>query len=424
MRIKLAYGHNGLWVDIPGGVPTTVIEPIYVPGLADEEASLLSAMRSPLAGLPLRDIVRASDTVAVVFSDITRPMPNDRVLPPLLNELLWIGVPDSRVILINALGTHRAQTREELMTMLGPGIMNRYSIVQHDAWGHDLVEVTRNRSGNSVRINRYYMEADKKLLTGFVEPHFFAGFSGGPKAVFPGIANIDAIMDNHGAQMLSYPDATWVKTVGNPLWEEIRDIALATDPAFILNVTLNKDHAITGVFAGEMMRAHQAATTFVRENAMQPVQELYDIVLTSNSGYPLDLNLYQAVKGMSAASQIVKPGGDIIIVAECWDGLPSHGEYAHMLKQADSAEDLLDKIMAPGFRSHDQWQAQIQAQIQRKARVHVHTDGLEEDELRQALVLPSTSVEKTLDELLRETPDARIAVLPEGPQTVPYVTEM
>jgi nickel-dependent lactate racemase len=423
MRIKLAYGHDGLWVDIPEGVSTTVIEPKFVPGLADEETAILSALRSPTAGLPLRDIVSPSDTVAVVFSDITRPMPNDRVLPPLLDALSWIGVPDNHVTLINALGTHRAQTRDELTTMLGPGIVNRYSIVQHDAWGQDLVEVTRNSLDNPVKINRHYMEADKKLLTGFVEPHFFAGFSGGPKAIFPGIANIDAIMDNHGAQMLSHPNATWVKTVGNPLWEEIRDIALATQPAFILNVTLNKDHAITGVFTGEVIRAHQAATTFVRENAMQPVQVTYDIVLTSNSGYPLDLNLYQAVKGMSAASQIVKPGGDIIIVAECWDGLPSHGEYAHLLKQADSIEDLLEKIMAPGFRSHDQWQAQIQAQIQRKARVHVHSDGLRNDELRQALVLPSPSVEKTLDALLHENPDAQIAVLPEGPQTVPYLAE-
>ncbi|MDF1513882.1 MAG: nickel-dependent lactate racemase [Anaerolineae bacterium] len=421
MRIKLAYGHEGLWVDIPDDVHVDVIEPQYVPGLLDESAAVRQALQKPIGTPPLQQTIKVSDTVAVVFSDITRPMPNDRVLPVLLAELEAVGVPDQNIYLINALGTHRAQTDTELDQMLGQDITGRYRMVQHNAWSTDLVEVGCNSCGRQVRVNRDYMQASKRILTGFVEPHFFAGFSGGPKAVLPGIADIESIMDNHGAQLLSHPRATWAVTAGNPLWEEIRAIAAASNPTFLLNVTLNKNRGITGVFAGDLQAAHESAVAFVREKAMQPVDRLYDIVLTSNSGYPLDLNLYQAVKGMSAAAQIVKTGGDIIIAAECWDGLPSHGEYARLLHEASSVDQLLETITTPGFRCHDRWEAQIQAQIQKKARVHVFADGLSADELQKALVIPCQSIEATLAKLLSNHPNAQVAILPEGPQVVPYL---
>ncbi len=422
MRLKLAYGRKGLWVDFPDVASLTVIEPRFVEGLRDEQAALRAALSNPLGSPSLHDLVGPADSVAVVFSDITRPMPNDRVLPVLLSELDRGGVPADHVTLINALGTHRPQSQDELEQMLGADIVRRYRIVQHDAWDDQaLVAIGRNHQGRLVRVNRAYAEASVRILTGFVEPHFFAGVSGGPKAVLPGIADVESILDNHGAEMLSHPRTTWAVTEGNPLWEEIRDVALSTQPTFVLNVTLNRDRALTGIFAGEMLRAHHAAVEFVRDHAMQPVTAPFGIVVTSNSGYPLDLNLYQAVKGMSAAAQIVKPGGDIIVAAECWDGIPDHGEYGRLLREAESVDELLATIMAPRFRCHDQWEAQIQAQIQKKARVHVYADGLSDAQLREAMVTPCPSVERCIAALLRENPDARIAVLPEGPQTVPYV---
>jgi len=306
--------------------------------------------------------------------------------------------------------------------MLGRELVSRYRIVQHNAWDDEhLVEVTRNRAGRPVRVNRFYMEAAVRILTGFIEPHFFAGFSGGPKAVLPGISDIEAIMDNHGAAMIADPNATWTMTEGNPIWEEMLAVAQSTSPTFILNVTLNQERQITGVFAGALVAAHRAGADFVRRTARRAVPEPFDIVITSNSGYPLDLNLYQAVKGMSAAAQIVRPGGDIIIAAECWDGIPAHGEYRRLLWEANSVQELLDTVMAPGFRCHDQWEAQIQAQIQLKARVHVYADGLTDEELRRALVIPCRSIEETITRLRRDNPDPAIAVLPDGPQTVPYV---
>ncbi len=422
MRLKLAYGRGGLSLALPDTADVTVIEPKYVEGLADEAKSLAAALLSPLGTPPLARLAGPDDSVAVVLSDITRPMPNDRVLPLLLEALGDAGVRDERITLINGLGTHRPQTDEELDRMLGVDLVQHYRIVQHDAWDDaNLVGVARNHAGRVVRVNRAYVEASVRILTGFVEPHFFAGFSGGPKAVLPAIADIESIMDNHGARLLSHPRTTWAVTTGNPLWEEIRDVAVTTQPTFLLNVTLNRDREITGIFAGDMLTAHRAAIDFVRARALQPVSAPYDIVVTSNSGYPLDLNLYQAVKGMSAAAQIVRPGGDIIIAAECWDGIPSHGEYGRLLREAESIDALLATIRAPGFRCHDQWEAQIQAQIQQKAHVHVYADGLTDEQLREAMVIPCRSIEDRVEELLRLNPEARIAVLPEGPQTVPYL---
>jgi lactate racemase len=424
MKLKLAYGRTGLWVDLPEDPPVTVLEPRSVPGLPDEQSAIVDALRSPTGVPPLRQLVLPDDTVAVVFSDLTRPMPNDRVLPPLLEELALAGVRDEAITLINALGTHRAQTEAELARMLGAAVVERYRIVQHDAWDEaNLVGAGPNRLGRAVRINRAYMEASFRILTGFIEPHIFAGFSGGPKAVLPGIAGIESILDNHGPQMIADPRATWAELEGNPIWEEMLSVACTTGPDFLLNVTLNQGRQITGVFAGGLVQAHRAGAAFVRESALLPVPQPFDVVLTSNSGYPLDLNLYQGVKGMSAAAQIVRLGGDIILAAECWDGIPDHGEYKRLLWEAASPLELLERVMTPGFRCHDQWEAQLQAQIQLKARVHVYADGLSDDDLRRAMVVPCTSVEETLAEIRRKNPAATIAVLPDGPQTVPYVGE-
>jgi nickel-dependent lactate racemase len=422
MQIQLAYGRSGLAVELPDGAPVTIIEPRFVPGLPAERAAIVAALRAPLGTPPIAELVHPGDRVAVVFSDLTRPMPNDRVLPPLLDELARAGVPDDDIVLVNALGTHRPQTGAELQQMLGAAVTGRYRIVQHDAWdGQNLVDVAPNRAGRMVRANRAYMEATVRILTGFIEPHLFAGFSGGPKAVLPGIADIESILDNHGAAMIADPRATWAVTAGNPLWEEMLAVALASRPSFLLNVSLNQKRQITGVFAGDLVQAHRAGVEFVRQTAVQAVPAPFDVVITSNSGYPLDLNLYQAVKGMSAAALIVKPGGDVVVAAECWDGIPAHGEYKRLLWEAKSPHDLLDRVMAPGFRCHDQWEVQLQAQIQEKARVHVYADGLSAEELRRALVIPCHSIEDTVATIRCQKPGATIAVLPDGPQTVPVV---
>ncbi len=420
MRVRLAYGKEGLWIDLPDE-NVTVVEPHFVEGLPDETGAIRAALQEPIEAPPLRDIVRPDNTVAIVFSDLTRPMPNERVLPVLLAELSH--VPRQDIALIAALGTHRRNTEKELAGMLGREILENYRVVQHDAWDKEnMVYLGRTSFGHETWINRTYLEADIKILTGFIEPHFFAGFSGGPKAVLPGLAGEAAVLGNHDAKMIGHPKATWGVTVGNPIWEEIREMAAKTDPTFLLNVTINKRKEITGVFAGDIWKAHKAGTDFVRASAMVPVPAPFDIVITTNSGYPLDLNLYQTVKGMSAAALVVKERGSIIAAAECWDGIPDHGQYKNILKMAESPQELLEIINTPGFLMQDQWEAQVQAMIQLKADVYVKTSYLSDEEIREALLLPCHDIEETLAQLLdKHGPQATVCVLPEGPQTIPYV---
>jgi nickel-dependent lactate racemase len=424
MQVHLAYGKHGLDVELPSNA--RIVEPRYVPGLPDEPEAIRRALRDPSGVPPLRELVGRGDQVVVVHSDITRPMPNDRVLPVLLTELEGAGVRREDITLLNALGTHRRQTPEELAGMLGQEIVDRYRCLQHDAWDDEnLVSLGHTSFGHPVRVNRTYLEADVKILTGFIEPHFFAGFSGGPKGVLPSIAGADSVLTNHGAKMVGHPQATWGVTQGNPIWEEMLEVALRTEPTFLLNVTLNRGREITGMFAGDLRQAHAAGCDFCRGSAMVPVPHFFDIVVTTNSGYPLDLNLYQAVKGMSAAARVVCQGGSIIIAAECWDGIPEHGEYANLLRAADSPQALLARIesLGPSGACQDQWEAQVQALIQLRADVYVYSDGLNDEQIREALLTPCHRIEDTLAELVdRYGPGATVCVLPEGPQTVPYVT--
>ncbi len=421
MLVRLAYGRYGLTVALPE--PVDILRPAYVPALADEAEALRQALRRPLGTPPLAELVHPGDTVVIVHTDITRATPNNRILPILLAELESAGVHRRHIILLNGLGTHRRQTEAELRAMLGDAIVENYRCCQHDPYDDaNLVSLGATRFGHPVRVNRIYMEADVKILTGLIEPHFFAGFSGGPKAILPSLAGFESVLTNHGREMIAHPKATWGVTVGNPIWEEMAEVALRTRPTFLLNVTLNDEHRITRVFAGDMVQAHAAGCEFVRNQAMVAVKQPYDIVITTNSGYPLDQNLYQAVKGMSAAAQIVREGGAIILAAACEDGLPDHGQYATLLAQAGSPQAFLDRMAQPGFSAPDQWQVQIQAQIQRKAEVHVHSDGLSDAQIERAWLIPCRHIPQTVAQLrARYGPAARVAVLPEGPSTIPYL---
>ncbi len=231
-------------------------------------------------------------------------------------------------------------------------------------------------------------------------------------------------MHLHNAQMIGDSRSTWAQLEDNPVQGEIREAVAMAPPHFMVNVAINSRREITALWAGHYITAHEAGCQFVARHATRPVEGVFDIVITTNSGYPLDQNLYQAVKGMSAAARIVKPGGAIIAAAECSDGLPDHGNFKRLLQMRETAQALLEMIEAPGFELYDQWQAQSQALVQRKAQVYLYS-SLDPDTVRNAMLTPTDDLEATLGELLgRYGPQARIAVLPEGPQTVPYVDEV
>lgn len=306
--------------------------------------------------------------------------------------------------------------------MLTPDVVAGYRVLNHEPESESAcIALGETRAGVPAWINRHCVEADVRIVTGFIEPHFFAGFSGGPKGIMPGVAHVKTVMSNHGAQNIGDPRATFGVTEGNPLWEELRDIALRAGPSFLVNVTLNESRQITGVFAGDLLSAHKVGIEFVRESAMQKVRTPFEVVVTTNSGYPLDLNLYQGVKGMSAGVRILREGGTLILAAECREGVPAGSPLDKLLRSVGSPEEVLTCLATPGFVRPEQWQAQIQALIQRRAQVLVHS-SIPDDVLAAAHLKPCPDIAAAVQaELDKCGPDARVAVLPQGPLTIPYL---
>jgi nickel-dependent lactate racemase len=345
------------------------------------------------------------------------------MLEALFAELPDISVDDITILI--ATGTHRTNTPAELEHMLGAAIARRYRVVNHDSRdraSHDFIGKTT--TGVPVYLNRAWMSADIRITTGFVEPHFFAGFSGGPKMVAPGLAGLETVMTLHDAQHIGHPLATWGVTEGNPVHDDVREIARMVGVHFAIDVTLNREQKITAAFAGDVFAEHRAACAYAKDTAMRQVPSPFDVVVTTNSGYPLDQNLYQAVKGMSAAAKIVKRGGTIVAAAECRDGLPSHGSYGEVLASAENPAELLEMICTPGYSVPDQWQVQVQAQIQTKAQVLIKTTGLGPNEIRAAHFTPIDDVARAVHDALHKAGGAAtLCVLPQGPQTIPYLPD-
>jgi lactate racemase len=418
MRIHLEYGETGLDLEIRHP-HVKVIEPAHAAGLPDEAAAFRDAARRPIGGRPLRETARTGDRVALLIPDITRPFPAARMLPWALAELAHIR----NFVIVVGNGSHRAATAEELGRLVGGETLRRCRVVQHDA--HDaatMVDVGRDPGGGAVRMNREYAEADRRVVLGFIEPHFLAGFSGGYKAAFPGVADIGSIMRYHGAAVVGHPGSTWGQLEENPTQALVRACGSLAPVDFCINVTLNRERKITGYYCGDPIAAHEAGCAAARHTVMIPCERRFPVVVTTNSGYPLDQNLYQTVKGLSAAAQAIEPGGLILAASECRDGFPEHGNFRRLLFEYGSPQALLDAVTAPGFHVYDQWEAQLLALVQVKARVALKS-RLAEADARRAHIEPVEDLSGRLaEEMGRLGPDAEVAVLPEGPQAIPYLT--
>jgi nickel-dependent lactate racemase len=419
MKLRLHYGTAGLELDVVG-LNTTVLAPKFVDGLPDEAAGFTSAVRAPIGTRPLREQVAATDRVAVVIPDGTRPLPSDRLLPWLFGELSH--VPRENFTILVGTGSHRGNTPAELDAMLGPAISRNYRVVNHDAAdASTLASAGHSPMGYEVRLARDYVAADRRIILGFIEPHFMAGFSGGYKAVFPGLAALDAIMRYHGADVIGHPGSTWGELEDNPTQHHVRAGGSLLPVDFCLNVTLNSRRQITGYFCGATLAAHRAGCAFVKATAMVACPSAFPLVVTTNSGFPLDQSLYQSVKGMAVASRIVTPGGLILTAARCNDGFPAHGNFRRLVEESSSAQELLDRIMTPDFAMLDQWQAQHLAMVLLKARVGLFSE-LTDADVRRAHLTPVHDLRAAIDaELARIGRDAPIAILPEGPLTIPYL---
>lgn len=419
--VRLAYGDIGLDIEVDSA-SSTVIEPIFTPPVADLGGVMRKALREPTAGLPLRDRVHRGQTVAIAACDVTRPQPRRSMIPAIIEELDGLVDLDDITVLV-ATGTHRANTDVELAELFGEEVLGSVRVINHDSRDRNSLRWLGIHGANvPVWLARDWVDADVRITTGFVEPHFFAGFSGGPKLVAPGLAGLETVLCLHDARRIGDPMARWGVTKGNPVHDDVRAIAAATGVTFGFDVVLNRDQEVIAAYGGDLFAMHARAIAHARRMAMRPVPDQFDVVVTSNSGYPLDQNLYQTVKGMSAAHQVARPGATIICAAECRDGFPDHGEYRSQLASATSPEALLQDIRTRPSTIADQWQVQIQARIQAECHVVMHTSYLSDAALAEVHLEQTADISASIARSLKAAGrSARVCVLPQGPQTIPYV---
>lgn len=423
IQVSLPYGDREISLHLPAKRVKAVLTSKDAPALKEVEKKIRERLDNPIASPSLREIARGRENVCLVVSDITRPVPNRVILPPLLSYLEEVGIKRENILILIATGLHRPNVEEELERMLGKEIVANYRIENHIARDNSQQEyVGKTSRGTEIWINKLYGEADLKILTGLIEPHFMAGYSGGRKSICPGIMGVDTVKIQHGPHFLEHPNADNGIIKGNPFHEEALEIAKKVGVDFILNVTINRRREITGLFGGDLEKAWEEGVRFVEQVVKVGIDEPVDVVLTHAGGAPLDATFYQAVKGMVGALPILKPGGTIIIVSSCSEGVGSE-EFRKLLWESESLEKAVEKMYEPANFVIDQWEVEELAKVYKKAKdVYLYTDGLSEEEMKHCFVKPANELEGTITKVLESYGEyAKLAVILEGPYIIPYM---
>jgi len=418
--VELPYGESRLLLQIEDA---DILRSRRIEPLRDLEAEVMRSLDHPIEAPPLKRLVERSGRVLLIVPDHTRAFPSRQILPIIL-EYVKRANPHVSLKILVATGLHAPPTREQLREALGGEVVDEYEVICHDA--RDMEEIRdlgrRTSYGTPIQVNKEVLESDLVISAGLIEPHFFAGYSGGRKSLLPGVAGRDAILRNHGFEMIDHPMARAGVLDGNPIHEDMVEFMRATRLDFIVNVTIDGEGRVTGVFSGDPVGAHLAGVRAVDGCVKIPYRGEADLVITTNGGYPLDRDLYQAVKGMDTAASIVRDGGVIIIASECRDGLGGHEEFLKIVKGAGSADEILDRIrrLEPMI---DQWEAQILARDLKRAKIILVSDRVSREVARDLLLEHARSLDEALELAYTELGGRRglrIAVIPEGPYVVPF----
>jgi nickel-dependent lactate racemase len=415
MKVPFAFGKHGIEVSVPDSVRAEFVRCRSAAALSNVHGALGAALDRPIGCAPLVELAAGKRTAAISVCDITRPAPNSITLPPLLARLHEAGIPIDGVTILIATGLHRIATDDEIRTILGPEIAQKYRVVNHDAQRPEQHRyLGSTRSGTPVYIDERFMAADLHITLGFIEQHLMLGFSGGRKLIVPGVAAQETIKVIHSPRFNREPLATEGSIADNPLHHEFLEIAAMARHDFILDVTLTHDRQISGVFAGNPVKAHAAGVEFLEETSLEQLPEPVDAAITSSAGYPLDLTFYQVLKGVTAAAHIVKPGGTILLVAECAEGIGSP-EYARMLAAYSGNQSFLDSIRDAPVEI-DQWQLERLALGSLKHRLLFYTPGAKPEQLgclaAQTFANLDDAIAAVVDGL---PPGGRLALVPDGP---------
>ena len=422
MRVGVKYGRGSLNVDVPDENLAGILTIRHGDPLQDPETAVREALESPVNSLPLAQLVAGRSSACIIISDVTRPVPNQVILPPILETLEWQGIPREKIVILIATGIHRPTTEKELEEMVGLDIMNNYRIVNHlsgEPETHKYLGLTRN--GTPVHINKTYLESDVKIATGLIEPHLMAGYSGGRKAICPGIASVETMKVMHGPQILEHPNASVGVLDDNPFHIEATEIALMAGVDFNLNVAIDNERRITGVFAGELVESHRAGCEFVEKRVTATLPHAADLVIVSSAGYPLDTTFYQAIKGLLTAAEVVKTNGSIVLVAECSQGIGSK-PFTDLILETQDLDQFIQDIYQPENFVVDQWQLEELAKVARKADIYFYTEGIPYEQQQRLFVQPLRRLKEGIGKALTKHGDnPRIAVIPEGPYVLAKV---
>lgn len=418
MKIQLAYGKEGLELDVPEKNLAKILTMKSTPPLADPLGAVKDSLREPIGCPPLRELARGRRSVCIVVCDFTRPVPNKLLLPPLLDLLETNGIDKGNITILVATGLHRPSTPAELDAMFGSDILHRYTIVDHRASiAEEQHFLGRTRRNTPVFIDKRYCTADLKITVGFIEPHLMAGFSGARKVVAIGCAGEETIKTLHSPAFLDDPLCREGSIDKNPLHHELLEIAHMAGHDFTIDVSLDADKSVTGVFAGHPQLAHGKGMDAVREFVGAALPEPADIVVTTCGGFPLDLTYYQAIKGMTAALPVLKKGGTLILAAECAEGLGSE-RFVSMATRFRTSEEFEQWIHNHPVEV-DQWQLQECAKAVQRGEVVVVSSGLRPEDQKKLFVRTAASVDEALQGALQKLgPNASIAVIPKGPYTL------
>ena len=425
MVIDLAYGRGFMGLEIPDGVTATVIRKAHVPVPSDPHAVIADALADPVAADPLEIAAKGAKTACILICDFTRPVPNRLFLRPLIDRLTGAGVPLGGITVLVATGLHRPNLGDELADLVGdPWVLENVAVVNHYARNdadHVMLGETRTR-GVPVGIDRRFMEADIRIATGLVEPHFMAGWSGGRKVVAPGIAHHTTIRTFHSARFMEDPLATSCNLDGNPLHEEQLEILrMIGGRIYGLNTVLDEERNLIFASFGEIVESHASAVEFVRDSIAVKVPRKFRTVVTSAAGYPLDRTYYQTVKGMVTPIDILQDGGTLVIVSECGEGIGSD-EFRSAQERfvAMGAGAFLDTLNAKTLADVDEWQTEMLLKPLRIGRIVLVAPGLPAADRAVTGVTCRDDLASALAEVLAETEDRDIAVIPEGPYVVPF----
>ena len=423
MTISLRYGRDGLDVSLPPDLDAQILHLNPLPPLPDETAAIADALETPIGTAPLAQLARNRHSACIAICDVTRPVPNQKILTPMLQTLEAAGIAREAITILVATGLHRPNVGSELEEMIGARIARDYRVVNHvakaeaDMMSLGEIEFLPGRKATAA-LNKHYLQADLKITTGLIEPHFMAGYSGGRKLICPGIASAQTITQFHAPPMIGDPNARAGNLSENPIHAMSRAVACRAGCDFICNVTLSEARQITGVFAGDLIEAHQAGIAHVDKQSKVEVQPA-PIVITTGAGYPLDTTFYQSIKGMVGALPALEPGGTLIIAASCSEGIGGP-EFTEMCFSLQSAEEFVERITNSPVQV-DQWQLQeLMIALKHAGEIIFVSDGIAPDVLSKFLVTPMPSVEAALRAArARHGLAARAVIVPEGPYVTP-----